>query len=367
MNSLLFNLNIEDIVKKAKQQNVLHQYKPHEKAVSAWCKKEDVHEVERLKLPSDFYKMNKEEQDTEIVKAIKAIYPDRIEEKIYHFPFQWFYLITDRGYYFTLKSKARPRTDKEESEISRLRETVKSLESHKFYHDAMRAYNSAKNLKALLPNVGPELTNLIFNARHFSVLTSWKESKEEIHETVKELEKKCIKEKYYSLAPHELTRQVSIYINGRIVGTLERLGYKIHSVTRTETVREWNDQYLNWDYKEVEAKHLFIKVSNTVFESACKTGKLLPKGKYLDEDGNEVEMKKGRAKGCANKHLRKEIALFDPLTNQVLSFSSIQDAAKELGVDKGNLSKKLKGLSAGDSVTIRKKRYTIGNTKDETG
>jgi hypothetical protein len=105
---------------------------------------------------------------------------------------------------------------------------------------------------------------------------------------------------------------VSIYINGRIVGTLERLGYKIHSVTRTETVREWNEQYLNWDYEEVNAKHLFIKVSNTVFESACKTGRLLPKGKYLDEDGNEVEMKKGRSKGCVNEHLRKEIALFDP-------------------------------------------------------
>ena len=32
----------------------------------------------------------------------------------------------------------------------------------------------------------------------------------------------------------------------------------------------------------------------------------------IDEDGNEVEMKKGRAKGCVNEHLRKEIALFDP-------------------------------------------------------
>ncbi|MBR3694827.1 MAG: hypothetical protein IKL98_01145, partial [Akkermansia sp.] len=98
------------------------------------------------------------------------------------------------------------------------------------------------------------------------------------------------------------------------------------------------------------------------FESACKSGKLLPKGKYLDEDGNEAETKKGRSKGCSNEHLRKEITLFDPATNQVLSFQSMQDAAKELGVDKGNLSKKLKGLSAGDTVTIKKKRYIIGKT-----
>ena len=312
MRSKDYNLDVDALVRDVEAQNNLHQYKPHEKAVSKWCKEHEVQEVERLKLPSDFYKMTRDEQDAEIAKAIKAIYPDRIEEKIYHFPFQWFYLITDKGYYFTLKSKARPRTDKEECEISRLRETVKSIEAHKSYYDALRAYNSAKELKNLLPTIGSEITNLIFNERHFSILTSWKKAKAEINETIEELEKKCRQEKYYSLTPHELTRQVSIYINAHIARPLERLGYKICENTRTETVREWNEQYLNWDYKEVEVKHLFIKVSNTVFESACKTGRLLPKGKYLDEDGNEVEMKKGRAKGCVNEHLRKEIALFDP-------------------------------------------------------
>lgn len=266
-------------------------------------------EVERLKLPSDFYKMTRDEQDAEITKAIKAIYPDRIEEKIYHFPFQWFYLITDKGYYFTLKSKARPRTDKEESKISRLRETVKSMEKGRVFQKARSAY---LNAMSFYDKGMKDVANLILSDKDYNIMLSYKESRDEINDAVAKLERKCRHEKYYSLTPHELTRQVSIYINGRIVGTLERLGYKIHSVTRTETVREWNSQYLNWDYKEVEAKHLFIKVSNTVFESACKTGRLLPKGKYLDEDGNEVEMKKGRAKGCVNEHLRKEIALFDP-------------------------------------------------------
>ena len=359
MRSKDYNLDVDALVRYVEAQNNLHQYKPHEKAVSKWCKEHEVQEIERLKLPSDFYKMTRDEQDAEIAKAIKAIYPDRIEEKIYHFPFQWFYLITDKGYYFTLKSKARPRTDKEESKISRLRETVKSMEKDKVFQNARSLY---LNAKSFYDNGMKEVANLIFTQKAHDIMLSYQESMEEINDAVAKLEKKCRHEKYYSLTPHELTRQVSIYINGRIVVTLERLGYKIHSVTRTETVREWNEQYLNWDYKEVEAKHLFIKVSNTVFESACKTGRLLPKGKYLDEDGNEVEMKKGRAKGCVNEHLRKEIALFDPMTNQVLSFSSIQDAAKELGVDKGNLSKKLKGLSAGDSVTIKKKRYIIGNT-----
>ena len=266
-------------------------------------------EVERLKLPADFYKMTRDEQDAEIAKAIKAIYPDRIEEKIYHFPFQWFYLITDKGYYFTLKSKARPRTDKEESKISRLRETVKSMEKDKVFQNARSAYRSAKEFydKGM-----KDLAYLIFTENHNNIMLSYQESMEEINDAVAKLERKCRHEKYYSLTPHELTRQVSIYINNRIAAVLMNLGYKIHSVTRTETVRKWNSQYLNWDYNEEEVSHLFIKVSNTVFESACKTGRLLPKGKYLDEDGNEVEMKKGRAKGCVNEHLRKEIALFDP-------------------------------------------------------
>lgn len=312
MRSKDYNLDVDALVKSVEAQNNLHQYKPHEKAVSKWCKEHEVQEVERLKLPSDFYKMTRDEQDAEIAKAIKAIYPDRIEEKIYHFPFQWFYLITDKGYYFTLKSKARPRTEKEESKISRLRETVKNIEDSKFYHEARKAYDSILSLKKILPNLETSFTNSLFKKKHVDVLTSWKENKIEAIETVEEIEKLCHKEKYYSLTPHELKRQVSIYINNRMAHTLELLGYKVHESTRPEIRRHWNEQYLNWDYEEVNAKHLFIKVSNTVFESACKTGRLLPKGKYLDEDGNEVEMKKGRAKGCVNEHLRKEIALFDP-------------------------------------------------------
>ncbi len=102
------------VTKAVEESNRLHQYKPHEKSVSKWCKEHEVQEVERLKLPSDFYKLKRDKQDAEIAKAIKAMYPDRIEEKIYHFPFQWFYIITDKNYYFTLHSKARPRTDNEE-------------------------------------------------------------------------------------------------------------------------------------------------------------------------------------------------------------------------------------------------------------
>lgn len=309
MRSKDYNLDVDALVKSVEAQNNLHQYKPHEKAVSKWCKEHEVQEIERLKLPSDFYKMTRNEQDAEIAKAIKAIYPDRIEEKIYHFPFQWFYLITDKGYYFTLKSKARPRTEKEESKISRLREIVKSTEKARVFQKARSAY---LNAMSFYDKGMKDVANLILSDKDYNIVLSYKESRDEINDAVAELERKCHHEKYYSLTPHELSRQVSIYINNRIAAVLMNLGYKIHSVTRTETVRKWNSQYLNWDYNEEEVSHLFIKVSNTVFESACKTGRLLPKGKYLDEDGNEVEMKKGRAKGCVNEHLRKEIALFDP-------------------------------------------------------
>lgn len=151
------DLDWNAVIKQAEEQDNLHQYKPHDKAVSKWCEENEVQEVERLKLPDNFYKLRREEQDTEIVKAIKAMYPDRIDEHVYHFPFQWFYLITDKGYYFTLKSKSRPRTEKEEREIARLREIVKTIEDSKFYQEALNAYKSAKSLKELLPNIEPAM------------------------------------------------------------------------------------------------------------------------------------------------------------------------------------------------------------------
>ena len=165
-----YNLDVDTLVKSVEAQNNLHQYKPHEKAVSKWCKEHEVQEIERLKLPSDFYKMTRDEQDAEIAKAIKAIYPDRIKEKIYHFPFQWFYIITDKRYYFTLKSKARPLTDKEESKISRLRETVKNIEDSKFYQEARKAYDSILSLKKILPNLETSFTNSLFKKKQILYL-----------------------------------------------------------------------------------------------------------------------------------------------------------------------------------------------------
>lgn len=362
MRSKDYNMDVDALIKAVEAQNNLHQYKPHDKAVSKWCEEHEVQEVERLKLPDDFYKLKREEQDTEIVKAIKTMYPDRIVEHVYHFPFQWFYLITDKGYYFTLKSKSRPRTEKEERKIARLREIVKSIEDSKFYQEALSAYKSVKSLKEILPKGSSDLFNMLFTEKHLAVLNSWKESKTEAIDAVEEIESMCHKQKYYSLAPHQLSRQVSIYINSRMAHTLESLGYKVHETTRSEIRREWNKEYLNWDYEEVQVKHRFIKVSNTVFESACKSGRLLPKGKYLDDDGNEVEMKRGRSRGCTNEHRCKKIALFDPQNNEVLQFSSMVDAARHFNVDKSNLSRKMKGLNIGDAVTINKKNYIISNT-----
>ncbi len=233
------------------------------------------------------------------------------------------------------------------------------MEASKHYKEALSAYKSAKSLKELLPNIDPSFTNSLFQKKHVNILNSWKEVKIEVIDTVEGIEAQCHREKYYTLSPHKLSRQVSIYLNGKVAQLMRGLGYKVHEATRLEIRRQWNKEYLNWDYEQMEIKHLFIKISNTVFEKACKTGKLLPKGKYLDENGNVVELKKGRSKGCSNEHLSKSISLFNHVTHEVLSFSSLADAAKHFDVDKGNLSKKLKGLVIGDSVTIKKMKYTL--------
>lgn len=358
-----YKLNVAALTRAVEEENNHQRYKPHEQNVSEWCNEHDVEEIDRIKLPSDFYKMKREEQDAEIVKAIQTMYPDRVDERIYHFPFQRFYIVTDKGFYFTLKSKARPFTSKEERRIARLRETVKDMEDNQHFQTARSKYLTEKDLR---DKGFMEGDKHLCSHQDINILISYKESKDEIADEVECLQNKCQKERFFTLAPHDLSRQVSIYINQKIAYHLEKLGYKVHESTRSEIVRNWNDKHLNWDYQTMETKHLFVKMSKTVFISACKSGKLLPAGRYLDEEGNEVEMKRGRSKGCSNGHLSKSITLFDPTTNELLPFLSIGDAAKHFGMDRSNFATKVRGLTLGDYITVKKRRYIIA-TSDTAG
>lgn len=350
-------IDIDKIIKDAEKSNILHEYKPFSKAVHEYCVENDLNEIDRIKLSNDFYKVGKAKQDELIVEAIKKNYPDKIEEKIFHFPHQWFYLITDKGFYFTIHSKSRPFSEREEARIGRMRDTVKGIEATPFFQ---KAKENLKNAQSFYKDGMEEVAKMIFHEdKYAGVLTSYKEAKEELENEIEELENICRKEKYFTLAPHELNRQLKIYISSKQISTFEKLGYKVVEHYRKETVKEWNNEFLNWDYEEIEKKHFYVQMSSKVFESACRNQKLLSFGSYLDEQGNEIELKKGRTKGCNNDHLKNKIILINTETWDELIFESQNDLAKHFNIKKGNLSRKLKNCEIGDCVKFNKVKYVI--------
>lgn len=352
-------MNVDEVANAAVQSAIEHEYKPFEKAVKDYCTEHDLQQVERIKLPNDFYKYSHEKQNETIVEAIKKNYPDRIEEKIFRFPHQFFYFITDKNFFFTLHSKARPFSEKEIAKIDRLREQLKTVEVTPFFQKAKENFDNAKSF---YDDGMKELARMIFQAdKYADILTSYKETKKEIEEMIENLLKTCRKEKYFTIAPHELNRQVKIYIASNQISTFEKLGYKVIEHYRKEKTKKWNNEFLNWDYEETERKHFYVQMSSKVFLSACRHQRMLYCGKYYDEQGNEIQMTKGRTKGCNNQHLNKPIVLMNTETWEELQFETQNDLAKHFKIDKGNLSRKLKGREIGDCVKFNKVKYIIKN------
>lgn len=280
-----------------------------------------------------------------------------IEEQIFHFPHQWFYILTDKGFYFTLHSKKRPFTDKETDKLNSIRETIFSIRSTPHFQKAL---DNFKNSKEFYNNGMEDVARLIFRAdKYAGILTSYNDSKIELNELIEELEKRSNKEKYYTLAPHEIKRQIKIYISKNQSLTFEKLGYKVQSMTSTETEKTWNEEFMNYDFNEISVEHYYIQIDRKVFSSACKNGVLLPSGQYIDENGIEVELKKGRTKGCNNDHLKNKIILMSTETWNELIFESQNELALEFNVKKSNLSRKLKGLKIGDCIKFNKIKYVI--------
>ena len=50
---------------------------------------------------------NKVTQDKIIVETLKQYFPNDINETVYHFPFNYFYLATDKGSFFAIERKTK--------------------------------------------------------------------------------------------------------------------------------------------------------------------------------------------------------------------------------------------------------------------
>lgn len=335
-------------------------------------------------LPKDFYSFTNEKKEQAIIELIKRVFPNKIEENIYHFPFQWYYFITDKGFYFSLKGTKRLPNKEELQRLSELRDSVFSLKKNKEVENYEQALSAAKSIAQIKCEKVDEkwVNQLVFSMckaswelektpkwlypdpiTHYEVCKKihdkYLAAKEDFINEFLSVEKSCNKEKDYFIYPHELHKQISIYIGNAQRHDLESLGYMVYEVTQEKVVEELSEQYLNHEKKTVETKHLFVKLSSAVFISACQNGRLLPKGQMIDKGGNIVEVKRGRTKGCDSSHLKKRITLKYLENGEEISFDSMVELGKEFDMPKSNVSRTFKNKEMGDCVKLKKKKYLI--------
>ena len=65
------------------------------------------HNDERIVLPDDFADMSQYMQKKSIVEAIRKHYPDTIDETVFHFPFNFFYFVTDKEKFFSIQKRLK--------------------------------------------------------------------------------------------------------------------------------------------------------------------------------------------------------------------------------------------------------------------
>lgn len=382
------NFNIQELVETVQKNHELleeerkiRRHKRFQGKNEQWCKDNNLQYKERYTLPLNFYSMTPSEQDEAIVTLIKDIFPDKIDNSIYHFPHQWFYCITDKNYYFTLRKTPRHKTKEEVKEIQKLRDEVisksrdkriqyligngfeKSFSSITDDDEWIKKMNQiqidfqckeeAEKYKYLYGNDEEKVKE------HLQILVDdYYKSRDELYDYVNAVDDACEKEAVYELFIHSQdSKQVSIYLSGDKVSIFRSLGYKIYEYPNQHTNKVFSLEYLNYQFETIYTKHECIKIDFRVFVSSCKHRKLFPMGKYLDDDGKQLTIQRGRTKGCNNKHLAKPFSLKNQENDEVLKFETMQCCASHFQMDKGNLSKKLKGLNDGDTVKLKKVEY----------
>lgn len=273
---------------------------------------------ERKLLPDDFANLSKHGQKLAIVEAVKNHFPDDIDEKVFHFPFNFFYFITDKGKFFAIEKK--------------LKAPLNSDVAIRF-------------------------------EKKFCELTVCEAMGNEVHEELKQELSDLAHEKdnelffEYSISPRKLNKQLDIYLNKQTSMTVSKLGYTIHERETERTVTRWNDETLNFEQVQQQQTHYFVKLTDRVFLNACYSNRLLIKGLTRTIDGTVEEVKKGRTKGCNNSHLSKKIEFVNVETKERFVFDTMTDAAKEFKVAKSNFSRKMKDKQNGDILKFGKVKF----------
>ena len=327
--------------------------------------------LNRIILPNNFHSLPSHEKDQEIIKAIKFKYPQTIDNSIFHFPFNWHVVLTDKNELFSLWKHKNNKLDKDlKSEFSIKFEELKTMEHDheqiiskwlkvKKFIDGLKEDNPDIEESKLSQTVNSYCILIGYNEKDSNFIKDWNQKRESIASLVEEQENFQRQNPIFSLRRRTIGRQVDIYLSQKGASTLAKLGYKVHEKESIQKIKEWNKIWGNWQIKEVKRTHYFIKMSEQVFINACKSKMVLPHGQTMDEQKNISEVKRGRSKGCSNSHLSHRIGFRSVLTGEQKWFESMSMAAGEFGVNKGNFSRLIKGKTHGDTVTIKRAKYTL--------
>lgn len=327
--------------------------------------------------------------DENIIEAIKAIYPEHVESKLYWFDNGKYLFTTDKGVVYNLRRTPRPFTKEEQQTI---RNIIKDIEEQKQQVEqqlrkakVLQAYRTPADKRSQeqqeLANSGECLMymlelqkditrasssgvfkhgangslNLYGETAEQSVLTSVfnqtsKAKEEHLKDVENSLEKinkicsQCEDEPLYYVHPMKDNKQLKIYTSKNVAKKYEILGYTVYYTEQEQK----SSRYASNKGEIIEEEIEFTKCSyhfqmnRKAFISCCFNGKVCRKGNYYDNEGNEVEI---------TRRPTEAITIKDE-TGNVLTFNSKSEAAKHFNVSNSEISKLIKNCSQGDIPTI---------------
>lgn len=337
-------------------------------------------------------------EEQNIVKAIKTIYPDHVENRIFFFDKGKYYFTTDKGLPYNLRRIPRQLTKDEKKKIQELIEEVEdnkkqvevvlneariiqaivtpdicrseeqrelansceailiTLKLNKEIEKTYRnfKFNNGKNLygETALEEVAKRLLNDAVKTKeeHLEMLRKSLTK-------IEELFNKCEEEPEFFIHPLKQNKQLKIYTSKINKNRYETLGYKLYEVESEETTYRHNEVKGSILLEETtyNKTSYYIQMAHKAFTTSCYHGKVCKSGYYFDTNGNEVKLISNRP--C------EEVTLKDEYGN-ILTFTSKTEAAKHFNTTNSKISEILKNASNGKipTVTIKPLKNSKGFT-----
>lgn len=318
--------------------------------------------------------------DENIVKAIKAIFPDDVENSIHWFDSGNYYFCTDKKIPYNLRKQPRQLQENEKTQITSILNTIETnkkdveelmLEGRTLIaletDEAVRTDEQKQLVKShtaimLLMKLDKELKretkkscycygenhdlNMYGETPQASIVRTWLNeirSLKEEHiqmvkkslETIEAIYNKCEEEPVFFIHPMKQNKQLKIYIAKNRIQKYENLGYTVQEKEQELTTRKFSE--VKGSLVEEENTYTktsyFFQIALKSFITSCIHGSVCRKGYYFGTDGEEIEQ-------VANRPC--EAVTITDTQGVVHSFNSKSEAAKHFNVSNKVITNTLK-------------------------